>query len=98
MTERGGAIKAIVPFSTPRKLLGIAESFALIAVIVGALGIAAHSTLVAFRDMYVFPFADMASIQFDYFRLSTLRFLILPSNEHLPFLANPLILMDNLLF
>ncbi|RST86283.1 hypothetical protein EJC49_11300 [Aquibium carbonis] len=58
----------------------------------------ALSVQVAFRDMHVFPFWDMASLHNVYFERPKSNFFLFRDNEHLPFAVMPLFLADSVLF
>lgn len=70
--------------------------FPLIALI--GLAIATHSAYISLRDMYIFPYWDMAFLQKVYFYNPVGEFFIFRDNEHLPFVAMPFFLVDNIFF
>jgi hypothetical protein len=95
--RRGGDGEHVL-LRLPRGPVRLARTAVLLVVAAGGLAVTAHAAVVALRDMYVFPYWDMASLQYLYFTLSWFDFLLFRDNEHLPFLAMPLYAADNLLF
>ncbi|WP_372400624.1 hypothetical protein ABMY26_36330 (plasmid) [Azospirillum sp. HJ39] len=89
---------SVVLLRMPGSLVRRMWKAALLLTVLIGIALTAQSVYVSFRDMHIFPYWDMMSLQHRYFLDSLPDFLLYRDNEHLPFVAMPFFIADNLLF